>query len=231
MSFTTEDKIARLKKYGWEIIEYPDTENNMRVNARYYEPIGRVGKKKTVPLYNLFFKNKNELVQQLYYSSVGLQKDLAKEFGLTPEEISYIKCGKSYERQDKKSGEIIKISLNAGKRVKWIEDVRFYLSQIDERVYTVQLRKENMDHEEWRKRINTLCSLLSKRTGDHYYVEYEGKNNRTSTYTIYLGDNFPICTGKLYYPEILQYLNSLLILTCPDKVENQLEIFSLVVNH
>ena len=117
MSFTTEDKIKKLKAKGWEITEYPDADNNLRINAKFYEPVGRVGRRKTVPLYNLFFQNKNEMVREIYYSSVGLQKELAKEFGLTPEEVSYIKCGKSYERVDKKTGEKVKISLRTGKRI------------------------------------------------------------------------------------------------------------------
>ena len=231
MSFTTEDKIAKLRKSGWEIIEYPDAENNLRVNAKFYEPIGRVGKKKSAPLYNLFFQNKNDLVREIYYSSVGLQRDLAKEFGLTPEEVSYIKCGKSYKRIDKQTGAEIKVALDVGKRIKWIEDVRFFLTQIDERPYTLQLRRENMDHEDWRARINTMCALLTKRTNTHYYIEYENDDKNQPFCTVYAGDSFPIYTNKLHYPEIFSYLNSLFGLTHQTKAEDQMEIIRTIINH
>ena len=88
-----------------------------------------------------------------------------------------------------------------------------------------------MDHKEWRARIGTMCALLTKRTGTHYYVEYEEDPKNSTMCTIYAGDNFPIYENKLHYPEIFSYLNALFGMTHQTRAENQLDIIRTVINH
>ena len=91
MGLSIEDKIAKMKKKGWEFNEYKNSQGSQVIGATFYEPIGRNGKKRDIPLYKFSFPSWERLVFVLYYGSVGTQKDLAQEFGVTEQEISYIK--------------------------------------------------------------------------------------------------------------------------------------------
>lgn len=237
MSFTTEEKIERLKEKGWIFEYFKDTGGNSKINAKFFETVGRNGNKRPLPLYNLYFRNKNDLVRELYYSSIGTQRDLAKEYGLTEQEVAYIKNDNRFYNRTDKEGNCIRIKVDAGSNIKCSEDVRFFLSQIQNRPYSVFLRKESADDEDWRNRINTLCSLLSKRTGTHYYVEYiestptqENKRAPKETCIIHAGDAYPLFQIPANnYQATFSYLNSLLALTDIYKSFDQRAIISSLI--
>lgn len=237
MNFTTEEKIERLKKKGWILEYFKDTDGNSKINAKYFETIGRKGNKRPLPLYNLYFRNKNDLVRELYYSSVGTQRDLAKEYGLTEQEIAYIKNDNRFYNRINKDGSRVRIKVDAGSNIKCSEDVKFFLSQIQSRPYSVYLRKETMDSKDWKARINTLCGLLTKRTGTHYYVEYienvptkESKKAPKEMCIIHAGDAYPLFqVPASNYQAIFSYLNSLFALTDIYKSSDQRAIISSLI--
>lgn len=237
MSFTTEEKLERLREKGWIFEYFADTSGNSRINAKFYETVGRNGNKKSLPLYNLYFQNKNDLVKELYYSSIGTQRELAKEYGLTPEEVTYIKNDSRFYNRTDKEGNNIRIKVDAGSNIKCSADIRLHLSQIQNRPYSIFLRKEALDEEEWKQRIGTLCSLLSKRTGTHYYVEYveakpnqEGKKAPKDMCIIHAGDTYPLFQIPAdNYHATFSYLNSLLALTDIYKSSDQRAIISSLI--
>lgn len=231
MNFTTEDKIARLQSKGWIFQVFTDAAGNQKINARYHELIGRSGKRRDAPLYNLYFRNRNDLVRELYYSSIGTQRELAKEFGLSPVEVSYIKNGsRTYVRKNK-DGTSIRVKVDAGKAVKCTDDIRFHLSQIQNRPYSVFLRKESMEKGAWVKKIDTICKVLTKRTGLHYFAEYTQTGQEAGMCTIYVDDIYPIYHAQaMDYHAAFSYLNSLLALTNAVGSVEQREIASIIAN-
>lgn len=198
---------------------------------KIFQAGGQGRKTQPVPLYSLCFRNRNELVRELYYSSVGTQKDLAAEYGLSPEEVSYIKNRNQYYTTTDKDGNPVRKKVNSGIRLKCSEDIRFYLTQIQTRPYNIYLRKESLPKTEWKDRIAMMCRLLSTRTGNHYYAEYATGPDNKEVCTVYAGDLFPVYRNAAAdYPAAFAYLNSLLALTDNYKSADQRNIISSIIN-
>ena len=228
---TVEEKISRLKARGWEIETFFDADGNQKINARFHQAVGRQGAKRTSPLYNLYFKNKHDLVRELYYSSVGTQKDLAQEYNLTQEEISYIKTENKTYCRNGENGESIRVKVNAGRMVGCIEDIRFYLSQIQHRPYNTFLRKETMSEEDWLEKIKTMCTILTNCTGIPFYVEYTKTSKGKDICKVYSDEIYPIHIEKATeYPRVFAYLNSLLQFNSPVRNPEQRVIIRTLVD-
>jgi len=203
MSFTTEEKISKLESKGWILETFTDSNGSPKINAKYFEPLNRTGKVKDTPLYNLIFSNRNELVRNLYYSSIGTQRELAQEFGLSPEEISYIKKGRTQKRTPK-DGSTVHKEVNVGRFVRGSEDIRFHLMQIQDRPYSISLRKDSPLAGQWKDKINRLCYSLSVRTGSHYHAEFINPKDAFGNISddgeciIYLDNIYPIYRADSY---------------------------------
>lgn len=231
MNFTAEEKMARLQSKGWIFQRFTDAAGTPKINARFYEPIGRTGRKRNVPLYNLYFRNRNDLVRELYYSSIGTQRELAKEFGLSAVEVSYIKNGSRTYVRKSKDGTSVRVKVDAGKAVKCTDDIRFHLSQIQNRPYSIFLRRESMERGAWTKKIDTICKLLTRRTGVHYFAEYTQMGQRDGMCTIYVDDIYPIYHAPAAeYHDAFSYLNSLFSLTNAVGSAEQREIIGMITN-
>lgn len=231
MSLTVEEKIEKLKKKRWVIEPFMDASGNSKINAKFFESIGRSGKTRSLPLYNLYFRNRNDLVRELFYSSVGTQKDLAREYELSPEEVSYIKNKSQSYIRTSKDGEVIRQKINSGRRLKCSEDVRFHLIQIQTRPYNIFLRKETIQRTDWESRIDLICRLLTTRTGSHYYAEYITEADKNEVCRIYVGDAFPIYqAASANYPAAFAYLSSLFALTDNYKAADQRFILGTILD-
>lgn len=230
MSLTVEEKIEKLRSKGWIIEPFTDASGETKLSAKFFESIGRSGKKRTEPLYSLYFPNRSKLVRELYYSSVGTQKDLAREYGLSPEEISYIKNKSQTYVKIGKDGEPVRKQINSGRRLKCVEDIRFFLAQIQTRPYNIFLRRETIRKTDWEARIHHICSLLTKRTGIHYYAEYITDEANRPLCKIYMGDAFPIYQAPAANaPATFAYLNSLFALTDNYKAADQRYLLGLIL--
>lgn len=242
MGFTTEEKIAKMKSKGWIFEEFVDSNQVQKIRAKFYEPIGRKGKRKDVLLYNFIFPDWEKLVYELYYGSVGTQRELAKEFGVTPEEISYIKNGRTQKRYSKE-GETLDKEVNVGKRIERRdrEDIRFHLMQIQDRPYTAFLRKDYALSKtfipKWEDKIKRLCHLLTLRTGEHYYAEFikftdvndEAYNGDECI--VYVDTIYPILrASSCEYPMVFSYLDAIMRLTNANASESQREALGFIIN-
>ena len=231
MEMTVENKMAKLEHKGWKIESFLDTSGNTVLNAKFFKPVGRAGKKKATPLYNVFFRNRNDLLKELYYSSVGTQRELATEFGLTEQEIAYIKNdNKTYVRQNK-DGEHIRVKIDAGRMVKCSEDIRFYLSQIEMRPYDIFLRKETVVADKWINKIETICNALSARTDEQFYADFIQRPDGNYQCTVYVNGIFPIYHNDIVdFHETFSYLNNLLLLTDNYNAQPQRDAIGLILS-